>query len=497
MAFVLTLIYVAFSLLSPAVLPEAIMALHVNIILGIATILVLIPQVAGAKLGDMPDSYLVAGLLFAAAVSVLPLGFSAVLPKVMDYLPIFIVFFFVAVGCRSIFQLKVMIYVLVGVALFIFSQGAIADRAHDVMSHYLVTEGTGDDLILRYKGLGVLSDPNDLAQFFVTLIPLLWIRWKPGSYLANLLFTIVPACLLCLGMYFTHSRGGVVALIAVILFGFKNKLGYVLSAILAAGLFVGLVALNVSGGRGMNDDDGGRVAAWSTGLELFRTHPLIGVGIDQFPNYNETGHTAHNSYILALSEVGLLGYFCWMGMIVSNLSELGLITRLKALRDSGTDGLKTVVLPPHLAARAAAATTGMTATRKESASFASSGFGRLAYQGAGFAGAAPRSTWSPVAVRVGQIVEAEDPNSDERLQYIAKVIRVSFVGLLTSAFFLSRSFSMVFYIVLGMSATLRLIYRTRHPEAKVRTGLLMKRIALVVAGSIVFLYLFVRIRGLH
>src|SRR5439155_1624687 len=145
-------------------------------------------------------------------------------------------------------------------------------------------------VIHRFRGLGVLSDPNDTAQLYVTLIPLLFLAWKKGNAVSNLVLCIFPAMILAAGMYFTQSRGGVIALIALCLFGFRDNLGIVLSSILAFGLFSGLMVLNVSGGRGMNDDDGGRVAAWSTGLEIFRAHPLFGVGIDRFPDYNDTGH---------------------------------------------------------------------------------------------------------------------------------------------------------------------------------------------------------------
>ena len=72
--------------------------------------------------------------------------------------------------------------------------------------------------------------------------------------------------------------------------------------------------LDISGKR-INEDDS-RVAAWVTGLGIFKAHPVFGIGIDNFSDYNETGNTAHNSYVLCLAELGMFGYFFWMGMIV-------------------------------------------------------------------------------------------------------------------------------------------------------------------------------------
>lgn len=493
MAFVLLLLYVALSLLSPAVLPEAIWSLHVNIILGIATILALLPQLGSAKLSLLPDSYFVMALLVAASISTARLGFSTMPATAMAVLPIFIVFYFVLISCKTLAQLKVLISVLVGVALLIFLQGWIADHAHEIMSPYLVAEGVGDTLIYRYKGLGVLSDPNDLAQLFVTLIPLLFLRWKKGSLIPNTLFTLVPAALLATGMYFTHSRGGAIALLAVCLFGFKDKLGVTLSSILALCLFAGMMALNISGGRGMNDDDGGRVAAWSTGLELFRSHPLIGVGIDQFAEYNDTGHTAHNSYVLCLAELGLFGYFCWMGTIVGNLTGLSHIARSKAEAISGTgpgeeDG---TAIPPHLRWRPAISESrsAPVAVPLHSAALAGPGFGSMAYN------VPAAATWNSGGVRFGD--PAPKKNSEADLIHAAKVLRVAFVGLLTSAFFLSRTFSMVFYLILGMSASVRMLHLELHPDEKIDRKLMIKRIVLFLVGSVIFLYLFVRIRGIH
>ena len=92
------------------------------------------------------------------------------------------------------------------------------------------------------------------------------------------------------------------------------------------------------------------------------------------------------------------------------------------------------------------------------------------------------------------MVDSED---DEHLRHAARVFRIAFVGLLTSAFFLSRSFVMIFYVTLGMSAAVRMMYRAKHPEMKTDTKRVLRTIGLVIFGSVLFLYLFVRVRGLH
>jgi O-antigen ligase len=253
-----------------------------------------------------------------------------------------------------------------------------------------------------------------------------------------------------------------------------------------------MMSLNVSGGRGMNDDDGGRVAAWSTGLEIFKSHPIAGVGLSQFADYNETGHTAHNSYILALSETGLLGYFCWMGTIVANYSGLSEIVRWKGRRGQVKPEAELGPLPPHLRYRTAMSSVrGIPGTLSLKTATAGEGFASPVY------GTAVAPTWAPASVRFGDARTQGTVVEDGELIHAAKVLRVSFVGLLTSAFFLSRSFSMVFYVLLGMSAVVRIIFLAKHPDQVTDRKLMFKRILMVLAGSVVFLHLFVRIRGVH
>ena len=490
MAFVLTLMYVAISLLSPGVLPEGMWSLHVNIILGIAAILALIPQLGQAKLNAIPDPVFVLGLIFASALSMVPVGFSTVPDAVMAYIPIFITFYFVFITCQNLGHLRIMSWVLVAVGLFIFFQGWMAEHAQDFASPYLLRETRGGELIYRHQGLGVLSDPNDTAQFFVTLIPLTFLRWKKGSFVSNLLFTIAPVVLLSAAVYYTHSRGGAFALVAVCLFGFKNKLGFVLSSVLAVGLFAGMMAINISGGRGMEDDDGSRVAFWSTGLEIFKAHPVVGVGIGRFPEYNG-GLTAHNSYVVCLAEVGMIGYFCWMGTIVLNLTGLSQISKSKNGEKSEADE-QNLALPPHLRWRPALErSTVVPAVMPLQATPAGSpGFASVAYT------PAVSPSWAPPSVRFGK-EPTNSAASDADLIHFAKVLGVAFVGLLSAGYFISRAFSMIFYVLLGMSAAVRVMYLERHPELKPDRKTALKRVFMVMIGSIVFLYLFVRIRGIH
>ena len=60
---------------------------------------------------------------------------------------------------------------------------------------------------------------------------------------------------------------------------------------------------------------------------MLKDRPIFGVGFNAFGEYHR-GLTAHNSYVLCFSEMGLVGYFVWMSLIVVSMIEL---TRIRSL----------------------------------------------------------------------------------------------------------------------------------------------------------------------
>src|SRR5206468_2253347 len=104
-------------------------------------------------------------------------------------------------------------------------------------------------------------------------------------------------------------------LLAVVGLMFSRRISRIKTIILVGILGVALVAAGATGGRSMSGDDDsseGRLSAWGQGYILFFSSPLLGVGYNQFTEYNEI--TAHNSYVLCFSELGFLGYFLWLSI---------------------------------------------------------------------------------------------------------------------------------------------------------------------------------------
>lgn len=185
-------------------------------------------------------------------------------------------------------------------------------------------EDTSDQNRWRVHSWGFLSDPNDFSQAIVMVLPMLiggWIRRKP---LRNLLRIWIPGALLLYAAYLTHSRGATLGLGALLLFGMMRKVGRVKAAVMVGIFAFALVVVGFTGGRSYSSSDesaGGRIAAWSEGLSMLRGHPITGVG---YGNFTENfAYTAHNSFVLCFAELGLLGYFFWIAMLVLAFKEIG------------------------------------------------------------------------------------------------------------------------------------------------------------------------------
>lgn len=178
-------------------------------------------------------------------------------------------------------------------------------------------------ILWRIRGLGFLNDPNDLAQAMVLALPLIWSALRPGASMRNALLVWFPGTVLLYAIYLTHSRGALIGIASLFFFGLQRRLGTARTS-LVLGSFGALAALSgFGGGRDFSageESAGDRISAWYAGMQMLKAYPVLGVGYGMFTEHHHL--TAHNSYLLCLAELGLVGYFFWMGLIV--LTYLGL-----------------------------------------------------------------------------------------------------------------------------------------------------------------------------
>lgn len=211
--------------------------------------------------------------------------------------------------------------------------------------------GTGDEVRITY--LGFLADPNDLGMFLVMSIPLiLYFKDRIPSVLR---FTAWGgAGFVFYGIYLTNSRGTLLATMSLVAFWFWRKYGTTKS------LFIGLASSPVllivmSSFREIDAEEEsaqGRLDAWSSGIEMLTGSPLFGVGQGAFMEHHR--QTAHNSFVLAFAELGVIGCFIWVAMLVVTVITLLNINKQSYLPEGYTcTGLQQDVM--HEEAKAAIA----------------------------------------------------------------------------------------------------------------------------------------------
>lgn len=160
----------------------------------------------------------------------------------------------------------------------------------------------------RVRYVGVLQDPNEVALAVSASVPLALAfymrkRSKARALLVALTVAFVGACVV-----FTQSRGGMLVFLAVLATYFLKR--YRWKGALA-GLVLAAPVLLLGGREGAEASTSTteRLDAWFAGLQMFRMAPALGVGFDQFTEHHFL--TAHNSFILALAELGFAGLVLW------------------------------------------------------------------------------------------------------------------------------------------------------------------------------------------
>jgi probable O-glycosylation ligase (exosortase A-associated) len=186
-----------------------------------------------------------------------------------------------------------------------------------------------------------LGDGNDFYLSLNIIIPLcIYLCFSSESKSMKLLLLLLTL-LFILAVIGTSSRGGSVALAAVIFYQWlKGRNKWVGLASMAILLFIVLLFapplyLERMGSIQDYEMEGsaqGRIMAWKSAIRMAADHPLTGVGAGHFPvkygiEYRPPGvgrteipwANAHSLYFLVLGELGIPGLLVYLGLIVPNL----------------------------------------------------------------------------------------------------------------------------------------------------------------------------------
>ncbi|WP_285401695.1 O-antigen ligase family protein [Luteibacter sp. ME-Dv--P-043b] len=300
--------------------------------------------------------------------------------------PAVIAFFVLGAACRTQRRVRTAMAVFVVCAVVLALHGV--EQAGTGVGWTGTPIGEGG----RIQYVGIFNDPNDLGLLFAATLPMAVFLGRRGGGILRLAW-LAAAALLLYGILLTNSRGAMLAVLIVAGGYVWYRRGMAVAGVLGV---LGLTVMKLLSSRMDELDAGeesaaGRVDAWYAGLEMFRDHPILGVGAGNFTEYNEL--TAHNSFVLVIAETGFVGFVLWLAFVGYGFWMM--LTIVRHVRPTGDD----------------AATTAAWATERQ----------------------------------------------------MALTLLLSLCGLFAAAFFLSRSYMIVMYLIAAMVAGYYVGARARWP----------------------------------
>ncbi|AKU98449.1 exopolysaccharide production protein, putative [Labilithrix luteola] len=175
----------------------------------------------------------------------------------------------------------------------------------------------------RVRWRGQLDDPNELAVIIGALLPFLFMFGSKASdadavrggkrlltlfLLGLFLFVSVWAVVL------TQSRGGQIVVGIAVVSMLVRRYGW-WAVIAGAMMTAPLVVLSWRSGTDADSSSAERAEILAEGLQLLKSHPLVGIGVAQFAKENPMNMAAHNSYLLIATELGVPGFLVWCGLV--------------------------------------------------------------------------------------------------------------------------------------------------------------------------------------
>lgn len=240
---------------------------------------------------------------------------------------------------RRVNDLRILQNLFIGVALLI--------------SAWCITHGG--------HGPGLYIDENDAALVLVMLLPFSFLKFFGETGHRRSLWPLCVFFITLIAIGITLSRGGMVGVIPAVVFCWlksRNKaVGLIMAAVALMGALVFMPSNFKSEFESIGKTEEGTAEArryyWDLSVMMFEKRPVVGVGAMSWGNALYSGllpipdrrahMTPHSIYFQLLSELGLLGVFCWMGFLAATFRELRALRGEKLQREaamsygSGTD----------------------------------------------------------------------------------------------------------------------------------------------------------------
>jgi len=226
-----------------------------------------------------------------------------------------VVFFMVIWSLTSRERIYGVVWVMLLLSLFLAYQAILQGVTGESWGGLTPYPGYSD---IRVRWYGDWDGPNVFGILFVMAYAIT-LDLVFGAYgVLTRLFTLCFMVSYAVAIYFTNSRGAVLALACATLFYFKDRFRSIFAVLAALALVGGMFMFGPSR---MSEISSGESSAhertwlWEQGLQMLEDNPILGVGRGQFVKKVDLHLIAHNNYVQNFAETGLLGFFCFIGLL--------------------------------------------------------------------------------------------------------------------------------------------------------------------------------------
>ena len=227
-------------------------------------------------------------------------------------------------------RLKVTIWILILCTTYLAIQGILLSEGIAMGDINVVGSVVGEN---RVQSTGIFGDPNDMAMSLVIGIPFIFYLFFVERLILKKILLVVFGVLILYCILLTGSRGGMLGLVAVIFLLLRGKIGTFAGMVLAIICIVGLLVIAPSSTTGRYKDVTSRdstafsrIELWYYGWEMFKSSPIIGIGMGNYPEYAK-GYVAHNSFVNVAAETGIIGLMIWIGLFYFAFKGLATIDK--------------------------------------------------------------------------------------------------------------------------------------------------------------------------
>jgi putative inorganic carbon (hco3(-)) transporter len=273
----------------------------------------LLPQLSPAYLQRQPVTFCVLGVLFSTVFScVLNGNLGTLVGFVPEFIKVILLYLLIVGVVDTPARLR---YLMSSLVVMILIPTILAVLTYHGVLNLAAFEPLPDSDSFRLRGSGNFQDPNDVCEILNIGILFGAFGVLEARKVLTRLLPIAPILFFLYALHLTHSRGGMIGTLAGAGVLFHSRFGLKRSILLAA-LLVPL-GLAFFGGRQTTFDASegtaqSRIQIWHSAFELMRRSPIIGVSLSKLND--ETNHAAHNSFVSAYCEIGMIGGAFYFGL---------------------------------------------------------------------------------------------------------------------------------------------------------------------------------------